>query len=199
MENLKNVDLLTLSFGESLDRHFGFPAQLLRMFVTSFPEKELAPPLLLLRFFSFWSKRYILKKRSSFGKLKETWLFSFFFPLKSDFLLSLWWKQRNCYTGRWWGGGSLNFNRRRLRGDATLGDDLTDLEKCPKGWCTKRAYIQLPQWSMSLMGHPTESVLTCHHDQPLFIYFFSSPKQKGRRTARSQVNSVQDGKQSKNL
>ena len=181
MENLKNVDLLTLSFGESLDRHFGFPAQLLRMFVTRFPEKELAPPLLLLRFFSFWPKRYILKKRSSFGKLKETWLFSFFSP-KKWFLVIPVMKAKELLHGTLGGGGggSLNFNRRRKRGDAMLGDDLTDLEKCPKGWCTKRAYIQLPHWSMSLMGHPTESVLTCHHDQAL-LFFFSSPKQKGKK------------------
>ena len=77
MENLKNVDLLTLSFGESLGRHFGFPAQLLRMFVTSFPERELSPPLLLLRFFFFsffflgggGGGRYILKKLSFIWKI----------------------------------------------------------------------------------------------------------------------------------
>ena len=32
----------------------------------------------------------------------------------------------------------------------------------------------------------------------IIIFFFRLPNKKGRRTARSQVNSVQDGKQSKN-
>ena len=91
MENLKNVDLLTLSFGESLDRHFGFPAQLLRMFVTSFPEKELAPPLLLLRFFFFLAKKVQVhpQKALLIWKIKRNVTFLPFFPLKSDFLLSL--------------------------------------------------------------------------------------------------------------
>ena len=80
MENLKNVDLLTLSFGESLDRHFGFPAQLLRMFVTRFPEKELAPPLLLLRFFFFLAQKVHPQKALLIWKIKRNVTFLLFFP-----------------------------------------------------------------------------------------------------------------------